>query len=444
MSVADRARAAKERRRRSDRFITPGHWKLWRVPRPFLVLVLAVDTVAVAAIALTAGLYPVTTGDLARFAVLAGLSAAHLEANRRVERMRELASEGVPYVNLKSIWTFAGLLLLPPPLVAALIAISYAHSWVRMGRAILPHRWTFSASTVVLASAAGGVILAAAYPLSYPTFSLGWSGVAVVVAVAIARWAVNSALVFVAMPLMSPTTSWRQAWRAVFRTPEDDLTEFAALGLGALVAAALALDAPVLLAALAPLVMAVHRSIHLSQFAHAAQRDRETGALRLEPWLELAGKQLERAERLEAGVGYLFVRLDEVDARLAEVPDGRIGRLVADTIRSEVREGDLVGRLPGGVDFAVLLAGIADNSDLARIADRIRRAVKSIKVSVDTPVGPSRAAGLTVSIGGAGYPSPAGTLAELMQHADNAMFLAKSFVRDVVFIVGPDTPATAS
>ena len=436
MSVTDGAGAANGRRRRGTHLIGPRHWALWLVPRPFLVLAVLVDGAAVAAVATTAPLYPITGRHLIWFAALAGLSALHLEVTRRVERLRELAAEGVPYVSLKSVWTFAGLLVLPPSLLAALIGITYAHSWWRVGRTILPHRSIFSASTVVLASAAGGAVLAVADPSGYPAVPAGWSGLGVIVPAAIARWAVNSAMVFVAMPLMNPATTWRQAWRAVFGTPGDDLIEFAALCYGVLVAALLTVAAPLVLILGLPLVM-MHRGI---QFEYAAQRDKPTGLLRLELWRELATKQLQRADRLGATVGYLFVRLDEVDevdASLAEVTEDRIGKLVADAVRAGVRDTDLVGRLPGAYDFAVLVADVPDGG-LVKIAERIRDAVKATATAVD-----GRAGGLTVSIGGASYPSPARTLTELMTCADNALILAKSFVRDEIWIVGPDTPADA-
>jgi len=242
MSVTDRTRSAKWRRRRGDRLAGPWHWMLWQIPRPFLALVLIVDAAAVMAVAATAPRYPVTGRQLLWFGLLAGLAALHVEVTRRVERMRELASEGAPYVSLKSIWTFAGLLVLPPSLVAALIVATYTHSWLRVGRTILPHRSIFSASTVVLASTAGGAILAAAHPSGYPGLPLGLVGLGVVVVAAVARWAVNSALVCMAMALMSPATSWRQALRAVFGTPGDDLIEFASLSYGALVATTLTAD----------------------------------------------------------------------------------------------------------------------------------------------------------------------------------------------------------
>jgi diguanylate cyclase (GGDEF)-like protein len=434
VSVTDQPRSAKRRRRRGDRLTRPRDWKLWQVPRPFLVLVLAVDAGAVAAVVGTAVLYPVTGRHLLWFAILAGLAITHLEVTRRVERMRELASEGVPYVSLKAVWTFAGLLILPPGLVAALIVITYAHSWYRIGRSILPHRSVFSAATVVLASAAAGIVLAVSSPSTYPGVPTGWLGLAAVTAAAVLRWAVNSGFVLAALLTMNPETSWRQAWQGAFGTPGDDLIEFASLSFGALAATVLITNPPLILALSLPL-MVVHRSV---RFEYAAERDRETGALRMDLWHELATRQLERADRLGTPVGYLVVRLDKPDPAVAELANGNIGRRVADAIRSELRNTDLMGRLPGSLDFAVLVVDVA-GYDLSRVADRIRQVVKAITFSGNGPNGQALG-GLTVSIGGAGYPASASTLVELMMCADNALMLAKTYVRDEVAIVGPDSP----
>jgi hypothetical protein len=58
-------------------------------------------------------------------------AVAHLEVARGIERMREVAAEGTPHAHLQSIWIFAALLLLPPPLVVALIR-GWRHSRRRL------------------------------------------------------------------------------------------------------------------------------------------------------------------------------------------------------------------------------------------------------------------------------------------------------------------------
>jgi diguanylate cyclase (GGDEF)-like protein len=433
MSVRENAVHANSRRQRDVRRLHPRGWKLWAVPRPFLVLVLAIDLAALAVIGLTATVFPVTDDSLMWFAVLVGLSVVHLEANRGIEQMRELATEGRTYVDLKSIWSFAGLLLLPPPLVAALIVVTYGHSWFRVGRDILPHRWVFSAATVVLGSAAGGLVLALANSGDYPGSLVGWAGVGVVAAAAVARWAGNSLLVFIAMPLMDTGTTWRRALRMVFGTPGDDLEEFAALSLGAGVAALLTLDAAWLLAFGVPLLL-LHRGLQLRKFEFAARVDADTGALKAPVWRELAAKQLERAHRKDVPVGYLLIRIDGFDALVARhaAAGGRQAmHTVSGVVSSVVRDGDLVGRLPGA-ELVVLLAEVGSVEELRRIAHRIRDAVADT-TRADADDDP---AGLTVSIGAAQFPVHATTLDDLMLRAYGALWLAKAYIGGQVRVVG--------
>lgn len=426
MSVRDAGRLANSRRR-DARTLNPRRWTVWSVPRPFLVLLLVVDLSAVAIVGLTAMLYPVTERHIALFLVLAALSAAHLEVSRGAERLRELATEGAPYVVWLSIWTFAGLLLLPPPLVAALIVITYGHSWFRVGRDILPHRWTFSAATVVLSSAAGGLALALAHPDGYPGPLVGWFAFGIAVLAAVVRWAVNSLLVFLAMPLMDRTMSWRRALRLVFGTPGDDLEEFASLSLGGGVAMTLSLNAPWLLVFVVPLLL-LHRGLQLRKFEFAARVDADTGALMAPVWRELAAKQLERAHRRDVPAGYLLIRIDGFDRLVAKQGEGKQAlQTVSGVVSSVVREGDLVGRLPGA-ELVVLLAEVGSLDELRRIAHRIRDAVAA--GSADDP------AGLTVSIGAAQFPQHATTLDDLMLRAYGALWLAKAYIGGQVRIVG--------
>jgi diguanylate cyclase (GGDEF)-like protein len=426
--------------RNAARLVRPRHWSLWTISRPFAAYVLAVDAAAVAVVGSTVAIVPITGRHLAWFIALAVLSALHVEATRRIERMRELATDGQSYTNLTAIWTFAGLLLLPPPLVAALIVIVYVNLLLRIRSRGVVHAWVWTAASTILASAAAGAILATAAS-TYPGWPGGWVGIGIVAVAAVVRWLVNSLNLLVYWAL-TPSVGWRQASKLVFGNPSDDLIEFTTLSLGAAVAVLFVADAPALLVLILPLVV-VHRGLQLSQFRTAAQRDPETGVLRLEWWLELGNKLLERAERFGGTAGYLVVRLDEPNARLADVPERRIVRLVAEAVGSQVRENGLVGRLPGGSDFAVLVADVS-YEDLGRLASRIQDAVRAINVAVETPDGTTTVSGLTVSIGGAGYPNPANELNQLMLCGDNALFAARSYIRDEVRIVAPDDPAVAT
>ena len=141
--------------------LSPRAWSLWRQPRAVVCYVLVIDLMAVGLVAASPWMSPVRETDVGRLVVLVLVSAINVECGRSIERIRESTAEGVPYLNLHAVWIFAGLLLLPPALLAILIALTHTHLWFRVSRRIVVHRWVFSAATMVLACATAGAVLAA-------------------------------------------------------------------------------------------------------------------------------------------------------------------------------------------------------------------------------------------------------------------------------------------
>lgn len=405
-----------------------------------MIYVLFADLAALAVVALTATMVPVGGRDLVLFAALAGASILHLEVMRGIERLRELHTHGRVFTNLKSVWTFAGLLVLPPPLVAALIAITYLHMWFRINRRMILHRWVFAACNVMLASAAAGAVLAIAFPATYPELPHGLLGFAAVAGAGVMRWIVNSTLTGFALMLMNPGT---MSARSAFGPAEDNLIEFGSLGLGVLAAVIIVFD-PAFLLALAIPVAVVHRGLLLHQFEHAAHRDRATGMHNAGFWHELAFQALERAGQLKSSAGLLLIHLDNFNALNdfhGTVIGERVLRRVSDSLKAELRGEDLVGRLTQE-EFVILIPGATD-VELEAVADRIRHGIRALEVEVDGPKAAFTIRGLTVSIGGALYPHNAVTLPDLMLVADNAMFAAKTYVRDQARFVRPGTQVPA-
>jgi diguanylate cyclase (GGDEF)-like protein len=99
-------------------------------------------------------------------------------------------------------------------------------------------------------------------------------------------------------------------------------------------------------------------------------------------------------------------------------------RAVADTLRAEVRAGDLIGRL-GGQQVAILIPGPGKFDALA-IAERIRCRVAATTVSVASPDTQSQFVGVTVSIGVTAHPHDGTTLRPLLQAANRALCEAKA------------------
>jgi diguanylate cyclase (GGDEF)-like protein len=433
-------RVSRDARTRTFHLVWPWQWSLWGASRPFMIYVLICDVAALAVVALTMRLVPVGGQDLVWFAALASASIMHLEVMRGIERLRELHTHGRVFTNLKSVWTFAGLLVLPPPLVAALIAITYVHMWFRINRRMILHRWVFAACNVILASTAAGAVLVVAYPQSYPELPHGLLGFAAVAGAGVVRWLVNTILTGIALVLMNPGT---MSLRTAFGSPEDNLIEFGSLGLGVLAAVIIVFD-PAFLLALAVPVAVVHRGLLLHQFESAAHRDRTTGMHNAGFWHELAFQALERAGQLKSSVGMLLIHLDNFNSLndfYGTTAGDRVLRRVSDAIKAQLRGEDLVGRLTQE-EFAILLPATTD-VDLAALAERIRLSIRELSVEADGPDGPVTISGLTVSIGGAMYPQNAGTLPDLMLVADNAMFAAKTYVRDQARFVRASTHVPA-
>jgi diguanylate cyclase (GGDEF)-like protein len=420
--------------------VSPRRWSLWSLSPRVKYYVLTVDLAAIVVIAATASLFAVERQDLILLAGLLAGSVLHQEWSRRIERMRELAAEGVPWVSLQAVWSFAGLLLLPPPLVAALIAVLYVHLWFRVSRRLVVYRLVFTGSTVVLASACAGAILAALNPADYPGLAdshLGLVAVIAIVAAATVRWLVNSALVVGAIMLSVPGMPARKA----IGPPTQHLIEAASLGFGTAVAA-LMIYQPAMVALLLVPMLTMQRGLLVSQLEQAASTDSKTGLLNALYWHELAKKEMERASQRKTSVGVLMIDLDrfkDVNRAHGPLAGDTVLRAVAKAVESELHGHDLVARL-AGEEFIALLPEV-DDAQLNAFADRICQRIRQLEVTVTGEQGPATVRGLTVSVGGSLYPDCADDIDGLLLTADNALFSAKDAGRNGFCVVAPHATA---
>jgi diguanylate cyclase (GGDEF)-like protein len=404
-------------------------WKLWSLPRVALGYVLTVDAIAVmiTVLSVKSTLFGpqggIRSSEWVSFALLAAASVLHLESTRGIERRRELAANTSPHTNLKCLWIFASLLLLPLSLVVPLVILAYVYSWFRVYGPTVVHRKVFSAATYILASAAAAAVLSAGGLLTEPRVPTGFTSLLVVLGAAMTWWLVNYALVVGAILLASPEATARQALGEL----SDQLVVCAGLGLGVAVAA-LQSSYPWVVPVLMVTVLALHRDLLLPQYQRAAGTDVKTGLATPSYWANAVPAELARAKTLRGTVGLLLLDLDrfkEINDTYGHPTGDRALRAVAECVRAEVRQGDLVARV-GGDELAVLLPGAAE-PEVLEVAERIKNRLSILTVPANTMAGQSAAliTGVPASFGAAVYPEVAGTMDQLVLAADNALLTAK-------------------
>jgi diguanylate cyclase (GGDEF)-like protein len=393
-------------------------WPLWSLPRIVLSTVLGVELLAVAVTAATLTRFPVRTHDWLIFGILAACSVIHLELVRGIERIREGIRTNTALVDLKSAWTFAGVLLLPPALAITLAVLSNAQMRLRVAPR-QTFRWIYTGATIVLATqAAAAVLYVGLPPGTYPGLPHSWHGVAIILLAAVVRWFVNHGLVVTIILLSSPQTPGKEALGSF----SDNVVEAAALSLGAVTALVVTTD-PWYMVLVLPPMLVLHRSLLMRQFELAARTDPKTGLANALYWSEVARSELGRAERDGSTVGIVMVDLDHfkrVNDTYGHLTGDAVLKAVADALGKQTRGYDLVGRF-GGEEFMVLLPG-HDPLDLPTTVERFRHSVNELRVmSPDT----HEMVEVTASAGVVTFPEGGHDLDELLLAADAALYRAK-------------------
>ena len=150
---------------------------------------------------------------------------------------------------------------------------------------------------------------------------------------------------------------------------------------------------------------------------HDAMHDRLTGL----PNRNFLMRQLDRASQRGQLFAVLFLDLDRfkiVNDSLGHAVGDELLRVVAQRLKSSVREGDLVARL-GGDEFVILLNTLNDETEAVACAQRILDTL-SAPLEVDGhKVSPAGSIGIALSEGSI-------TAGDLLRNADIAMYEAKT------------------
>ena len=108
-------------------------WDLWTTPRPMQLYVLLVEAIVLPLVLILPFLASVSSHDIARAVLIAALAVGFEELSGRIARLRtRLATYS--HVDMNSVWTFAGAMVLPAALLAPLCLVVIGNAWLRHGR----------------------------------------------------------------------------------------------------------------------------------------------------------------------------------------------------------------------------------------------------------------------------------------------------------------------
>jgi diguanylate cyclase (GGDEF)-like protein len=137
---------------------------------------------------------------------------------------------------------------------------------------------------------------------------------------------------------------------------------------------------------------------------------------------ELVVRVHERCRRLERPYALVFIDVDDLkllNSRWGHAGGSKALSEVGNLLSASVRGADIAARI-GGDEFVVVLDGCTEEGAM-EFARRLCSKIKDHVFEVD-----GRPASMSVSAGVAAFPQHAQTYLELMQHADQALFEAKS------------------
>jgi diguanylate cyclase (GGDEF)-like protein len=171
----------------------------------------------------------------------------------------------------------------------------------------------------------------------------------------------------------------------------------------------------------------------LGALIEAARRDALTGCLNYGALHETISREISRCERHERDLACCFFDLDgfkRINDTRGHLEGNRALATVASTLRTGVRDADVVGRY-GGDEFVVLLPD-TDRAAALVLAQRLRAKVsESTETTVGEPIG--------ASVGVADW-TPGCATDELLDRADQALRIAKKAGGGA--IAAPEAPET--
>jgi diguanylate cyclase (GGDEF)-like protein len=322
---------------------------------------------------------------------------------------------------LTTIFFVAGAVLLSPVELVAAVVLSHLVELLHAR-----YRWYIQAFNIANFTIAG-LVARVIYTVGQPAAAAPGAGLVLRAAAAGLVFVLLNHLLTALVILWARRIPIKQAGTL---SRENLGTDLALAALGALAALVWRVDPWLVPLCLAPLFL-IYQSLRIPGLQEEARTDPKTGLANMKHFSEACAMEIDRASRFRRPLSVLMADLDH----LREINNGRghlagdqVIRRVAEAIRRAVREYDLAARF-GGDEFAVLMPESA-LADAVVVAERIRREVESLSDTGDA----GQSAPVTVSVGVAHFPRDGKTAGDLLQAADRAVYQAKAFGRNRVFV----------
>lgn len=317
----------------------------------------------------------------------------------------------------------AAAILLPPPLIALVVVAQHIPEWLKV-------RYPWFIQTFNIANYAIAALLAR------HVFDLAKPGNALIGG-ARAMWffaglAAAATFVVVQHVLLALVLKFARGHtlRGTGLFAFQNISMDTVLALIGVVVAALWDTNPYLIAfALAPLLL-LHRTLALPKLEDEARQDSKTGLYNARHFSTVLDDAVERAHRLGGRVSLLVADLDllrEINNRYGHLAGDAVLAAVAGVLQRDSGRDGVAARF-GGEEFCVLLPETGED-DAVRVAERIREAVASLPIVVETSREPIS---VTVSIGVSSLPAHAANSHDLIQQADACAYRAKAQGRNRV------------
>jgi diguanylate cyclase (GGDEF)-like protein len=321
---------------------------------------------------------------------------AHMVPALRAEERRRDWNLHAPHIDMTSVWTFAGALVLPPVLSFGLVLL--VRLLIAGIRRRHVHRVIYGTASILIAVAAAHALCE--LPVSAPTpVSLGGlPGLAAFLMAAATYWVLPAVLIGTIMHMTETPTP---PWRSVLGSFDDNATEVATILAGCVLALAdrwwtsVLAAGPVLLANLKAdrtqqrlastgellreqALLLAEQSNQNAQLAYDAETDPLTGLLNRRGWLPA----IEEIDRSGRAYGVFMMDLDyfkQVNDNYGHPAGNALLRSTAARLRHELNDADphVIGRY-GGEEFIVVVETELNSATM--LAERLRVSISNIRL----------------------------------------------------------------